>query len=383
VARPTLRDKEPTPTPERIRPARRCFPADTPLSPPRAAAALLDRAGERFDAGDFESALDCADEAVRDAPDSVEAHHGRAVALAQLARLGESRDAITRALALDPDDPDTLAVAADMYVNRLGPATQYTEIGLAYAERAAQKVKRREHPDLLARIALLEGQALNDLGRSREAVTRIDLALQLRPDDLEARYERAVADFELCLFDRARQGFQWVLVRDPDHAYAHYYLALVLERTNEAAAAPHFARARRLRPRDFQPPVLPPPAEFRALVSGVTAQLPADARKSLARVPLMIADLPDLADLTADEPPLSPTILGLFRGPPEGGTCRPPPGVDGGATVDRAIFLYRKNLARAVASRGELGTEVRKTLLHELGHMAGEDDASLRARGLE
>jgi hypothetical protein len=26
---------------------------------------------------------------------------------------------------------------------------------------------------------------------------------------------------------------------------------------------------------------------------------------------------------------------------------------------------------------------VRKTLLHELGHMQGEDDASLRARGLE
>ncbi|HEY3356718.1 MAG TPA: metallopeptidase family protein [Polyangia bacterium] len=384
VARTALREKEPVPAAERIRPARRCFPGDTPLSPVRPTAAVLDRAGERFDAGDYESALDCADEALHEASDSVEAHHGRAVALAQLGRLKDARDSITRALALDPDDPETLAAAADMYVNRLGPSTQYTEIGLVYAERAARQLKRREEPALLARVALLEGQALNDLGRSKEAVPRIDLALQIRPHDIEARYERAVADFELCQFDRARQGFEWVLTKDRDHAYAHYYLALVLERTDPAAAAPHLARARQLRPRDFQTPVLPGAEEFRAIVGSIVAELPADARQALGRVPLQLEDLPSLSDLTADDPPLSPTILGLFRGAPEGGTCKPALSPDGGASVpDRAIVLYRLNLARAVGSRAELLAEVRKTLLHELGHMAGEDDTALRARGLE
>jgi tetratricopeptide (TPR) repeat protein len=384
VARTALRDKEPTPAADRVRPARRCFPADSPLSPPRAIGAVLDRAGDRFEAGDYDGALDCADEAIHEQPDSVEGHQARAMALGQLGRLPEARDAITRALALDPDDPETLAAAADMYINRLGPSTSYTEIGLVYAQRASHQLKRRDHPGLLARVALLEGQALNDLGRSREAAGRVDLALQLRPGDLEARYERAVADFELCQFDRARQGLEWVLARDPDHAYAHYYLALILERTDQAAAAPHFARARQLRPRDFLPPVLLPPDEFRAVVAGVIAQLPPEARQALGRVPLQLEDLPGQVDLTADDPPLSPTILGLFRGAPEGGTCRPAAASDGGASVpERAIVLYRRNLARAVGSRAELLAEIRKTLLHELGHMAGEDDAALRARGLE
>jgi predicted Zn-dependent protease with MMP-like domain len=49
----------------------------------------------------------------------------------------------------------------------------------------------------------------------------------------------------------------------------------------------------------------------------------------------------------------------------------------------QAIVLYRRNLARAVVDRAELKREVRKTLLHEVGHLNGEDDSSLRARGLE
>ena len=133
------REKDLAPAPERIRPARRCFPGDTPLSPVRPATAVLDRAGDRFQAGDYDGALDCADEVLHETPDSVEAHHSRAMALAQLGRLADARDAITRALALDPDDPETLAAAADMYVNRLPPSTQYTEIGLVYAERAARR----------------------------------------------------------------------------------------------------------------------------------------------------------------------------------------------------------------------------------------------------
>jgi predicted Zn-dependent protease with MMP-like domain len=91
-------------------------------------------------------------------------------------------------------------------------------------------------------------------------------------------------------------------------------------------------------------------------------------------VSLETADLPDLADLTAEEPPLAPTILGLFRGAPIG---------EAPESEARAIVIYRKNLERAVASRDELVQQIRTTLLHELGHLRGEDDDALRARGLE
>jgi predicted Zn-dependent protease with MMP-like domain len=47
------------------------------------------------------------------------------------------------------------------------------------------------------------------------------------------------------------------------------------------------------------------------------------------------------------------------------------------------VVLYRKNLARAVKSHDELIEQIRVTLLHEIGHLRGEDDVELAARGLE
>jgi predicted Zn-dependent protease with MMP-like domain len=152
-------------------------------------------------------------------------------------------------------------------------------------------------------------------------------------------------------------------------------------------------------------------------VQGLTPEQRADLR----RVSLETADLPELGDLTAEDPPLSPTILGLFRGlplpaePALASEVGERPKADGQAARDgarpepapeaqaqsqsqskpklkskpepdcepRAIVLYRKNLLRAVREKSELIEQIRTTLLHELGHLRGEDDAELRARGLE
>jgi predicted Zn-dependent protease with MMP-like domain len=50
---------------------------------------------------------------------------------------------------------------------------------------------------------------------------------------------------------------------------------------------------------------------------------------------------------------------------------------------DRAIVLYRRNLLRTVKDGAELDQAITRTLLHEVGHLRGEDDGSLRDRGLE
>jgi predicted Zn-dependent protease with MMP-like domain len=47
------------------------------------------------------------------------------------------------------------------------------------------------------------------------------------------------------------------------------------------------------------------------------------------------------------------------------------------------VALYRLNLARAVRTREELREQIKVTLLHEVGHLRGEDDQELAARGLE
>ena len=192
---------------------------------------------------------------------------------------------------------------------------------------------------------------------------------------MHARYERAVALFDLCRFAEAKRALHDVLAQNPHDAWAHHHLGLTLERLGDVASADReLSRARMEAPAEFHSPVEVSAAEFRALVDNEAKKLPPELRADLGRVALETSDLPDLSDLTAEEPPLAPTILGLFRGAPIG---------EAPEAEARAIVIYRKNLARAVASRDELIQQIRTTLLHELGHLRGEDDDALRARGLE
>ena len=133
------------------------------------------------------------------------------------------------------------------------------------------------------------------------------------------------------------------------------------------------AEARRLQPEHFAAPMVVSADEFRAMVDAEARTLSPEQISDLKLVALETVDLPSLRDLTLEEPALSPTILGLFRGLPLGEEPSEP----------RTIVLYRKNLLRAVRSREELQREIRTTLLHELGHLRGADDDDLRERGLE
>jgi tetratricopeptide (TPR) repeat protein len=340
--------------------------------------AALDRSTALYEEGDVATSLACAELAARIAPRSVEAHHDRAIALAALGRLDEARQAFTLALAIDPDDPQTLAGAADLYVNRLGSSREVAAIGLEYARRGSSRMgRRRGDRGLAAHLALLEAQALDDLGRADEALPRAEAALALDPSSLDARYGRGVVLFHLCRFDGARRDLEAVLARRPDDAFAHHHLGLVLERLGRPSDADaHLARARRLAPEQFAEPVLLPSPAFRALVEAALAEIDEETRAVMEGVTIEISDLPALEDLLAVEPPFAPTILGLFRGPP----LPDPPAPDG---ETRAIVLYRKNLGRAVRTREELERQVRITLWHEIGHLRGEDEDDLRARGLE
>ncbi len=357
------------------RPLRRCFP-DRPLWEEAPHDQLLERGQHLLDDGDHATALACAEEAAHQAPRSAEAHEDRAMALAALGRGDEARDAMTLALAVAPDDAYTLETAADLYLNRLPPSTDRTTIGLEYARRATRQAKRTDK-ERRAGLALLEGQALNDLGRADEALVRLDTALALRPDHLETQYERGVALFDLCRFDEARRALERVVAADATHAHAHHHLGLVAERAGDDADAERaFAEARRLDPDAFPLPPAVSPEDFARRLQAAVAALPEDVRRELATVPVEAAELPLLDDLVGEQPPLAPTILGLYRGLPLGtnAPCETPP---------RAIVLYRRNLLRTVTDIAGLDRAIVRTLWHEIGHVHGEDDATLRDRGLE
>lgn len=342
---------------------------------------LLDQAEASHAAGHFEDAYACADHAADLVPESVEAHHLRAAALASLGYFDAAQVAFAMALALDPDDPETLAAAAHFYINVLPPKRRdNTIVGLEYARRGSDRAASRRGRDrgLRAALALLEAQALNDLGRSDQALPRVEEALALAPESIEAIHERGVAFFDLCRIAEARADFLRVLSDTPDDPYAHFYLGLIYERAGKLADADaHFARAQKLSKGEISPAVVISPEEFSAEVEKAVAALPEDAQESLKGVTVNVEDLPATTDLVAGEPPFAPTILGLFRGPPEG--CD----VEADPSPERAIILYRKNLARAVRTRDELVLQIRRTLLHEIGHLRGFDEDELRRRGLD
>ncbi len=378
LAVPPATRVQPGPRPLAIRPPPEACLPDQPDAAP---GALAEESRSALDAGGASRALDCADEAIRLAPRLAAALAARADALASLDRLDEARYAYARALAVAPEDPVALLGAAGLHVRRLSAERDALEIGLEYAVRGARAALRPPHQDLVlaAELELVAAAAENELGRSRAALAHLDRARAALPRDADVVYERGVALLELCRFEEARRAFEKTLSLSPEDPWALHQLGLLAERRGDAALAGELLeRARRRDPAEFPEELQVDEKAFRAEVAAAVAALSAEDRTALAGVPIELRDLPDADDLLAVDPPLSPSILGLFRGPPQGEACT----ADDGPRC-RSIVFYRKSLVRFVRSREELREQVRVTLLHELGHLRGEDDAQLRDRGLE
>jgi Flp pilus assembly protein TadD/predicted Zn-dependent protease with MMP-like domain len=339
---------------------------------------LLEEANKQIEAARYAAAWTCADRAADLSPQSVEANHLRAAALAGMGRDGEAQTAYQLALALDPDDPETLRAVADFYINGKGErGRDALRLGLELAERGSRRVIARRHRNapLAADLAVLEAQALNDLGRSDEALDRVDAALRLAPGRGDALHEKGVALFDLSKFAEAKAAFQKALGIQPDDAYTHQMLGLTLEQLRDPGADAELDRALKLAPGELSAPVIIGKAEFQKEIDQVIASLTPDRAARVAKVKIEVEDLPDQADLQAVKPPFPPTILGLYRGP----VGRAPEPDD----EPPSIVLYRKNLGRAVKTRSELTEQIRDTLLHEIGHLEGLDEDDLRRRGME
>ncbi|MBZ4412911.1 metallopeptidase family protein [Myxococcus faecalis] len=361
-------------------------PSDEPRDTPRPVQPLavcqarggspLDAARGYYDSGRFEEALSCAAQAAALEPDLASAHAERGVALAALGRESDAQLAFARALAIDPGDADALLGAAHLYAVQMTSTRERDELGTLYAERGLSQPGTP--PELIPHLALVSAMAFNDLGQAEEALARAAIVLAREPGSREALYERALALFELCRFSEAKRAFQGLVDDAERAAHAHQHLGLLLEREGKwKQAQTHFDKARALAPDDFPAPPLPTEDTFRVDVARAVSELPADMRSDLEGIPVTAEELPAEVDLLANQPPLSPTILGLFRGPPLGAPC------DGVESPCRSVVLYRRNLARAVRTPAELREQIRVTLLHEIGHLRGEDDEELAARGLE
>ncbi len=293
------------------------------------------------------------------------------------------------------------------------PGPEALEQAVELTRRAAGWARAADNADAEGELEYLAGIALAQLGDPEAALHHLDAARRAIPDAADVDLERGQILLDLRRYAEAKEALTAALSLEPELsgraapagrparsgepqagedgleaegdavalvASAHHALGLLAERTGELAAAErHLARARALDPEGFPAPVRLSPAEAEAVLEEALTELPEPVRAWLANVVITLEDLPSDEDLAGSDPPLPPTILGLFRGSSLGDKAS----MDPWSHFPSSIAIYQRNLERAARDREELVEELRVTLLHEVGHFLGLDEEGLAARGLE
>lgn len=260
------------------------------------------------------------------------------------------------------------------------PAEAEVTEALELSQRGARQALAEGDPMLASDFLRLGAEAHSQLGDFAKGLALLDEALKHDPDSLEAALERAIALFELCRFDESRKAFAELAQAEPEEAWSHHYLGLLAERRrDEAEAKKRFGEARRLAPDEFPKPVSLSDKEFDAALEAAMKSLTEEVRRHLENTTVAVEPFPSDEDLLAEAPPLSPTLLGLFKGTPIGERSV----TNAFDHFPSAIVLYQRNLERFARTKAELIEQIAITLKHEVGHLVGLDEDDLAERGLE
>lgn len=222
---------------------------------------------------------------------------------------------------------------------------------------------------------LLVGEACSEIGAVADALEAYRQIRALDPDATEASFGEGRLAFATWDFDRAAALFTACVDTTAEiQSRIRYYQAMIAEFAGRAPeAARLFAEAAQLDPDYCVMPEKIDPDDVLAMLDEIVHALPDDVQRALDNVVFDVVDLPDPKIDGTSHPP---TILGLYSG----------------ATVAENVFaeqfmpasirIFRKNVERIAYDREQLEEELRITILHEIGHHLGWDDADLEERGL-
>ena len=118
-------------------------------------------------------------------------------------------------------------------------------------------------------------------------------------------------------------------------------------------------------------------AEFEVLVGEALDELPLEFARYLENVEVVVEEEPDaelLRGMGLD--PVRNTLFGLYQGVPLQRR-----GFGFGNALPDKITIFRRPLVRACRTPDRIRREIRRTVIHEIGHHFGFDDRALRREG--
>jgi tetratricopeptide (TPR) repeat protein len=182
--------------------------------------------------------------------DSSEAHAILGRCAFERGKFEQARSCFCRSLELDPHNTQALFELA-VLENHRATRTRLKETRsrhLAEAENLAREIIRLNsynpsHHALLASI-------LTERRRIREALSAVDKALSINPDDLYSLHVKALALLEWNRCREAIEPLNRALETNPQDAWTHIYLFKAKERSSRAEAQRHLETALRLAPND-------------------------------------------------------------------------------------------------------------------------------------
>ncbi|HEY1628933.1 MAG TPA: metallopeptidase family protein [Tepidisphaeraceae bacterium] len=117
-------------------------------------------------------------------------------------------------------------------------------------------------------------------------------------------------------------------------------------------------------------------AKFAELVEEALAELPPPFDEHIEEICIEIRDRPGAAEMARLGLGRNDLLLGLYHGRP-----RTQRSVMDDITLPDVIYIFQQNIEQVSNSEDELLLQVRKTVLHEIGHHFGMSEEDLEKLG--
>jgi len=115
---------------------------------------------------------------------------------------------------------------------------------------------------------------------------------------------------------------------------------------------------------------------FDRLVAEAWDRIPPRFRRRMKNIALLVEDEPTPGQLARGRVPRGGTLLGLYEGRPL--TTR---SVEDSGRMPDVIYIFQESIQWVCDNEQELVEQVRKTVLHEIGHHFGMDEDDLSKLG--